>query len=52
MLDVRQAEKYLQTYSLQDIFEINELTEEEVLVLLVERSIIELPTPSPCDLYD
>lgn len=45
-------DKYLQTYSLTEIFELNELTEEEVLLYLVEQEFIELPTPSPVDLDD
>jgi len=45
-------EKYLQTYSLEEIFELNELTQEEVLLYLVEQEFIELPTPSPVDLDD
>ena len=52
MINPITIEKYLQTYSLEEIFELNELTQEEVLLYLVEQEFIELPTPSPVDLDD
>lgn len=45
-------EKYLATYSLEEIFELNELTEAEVLQFLVEAEFIQLPNPRPVDLNE
>ena len=44
--------KYLETYSLEDIIQLNDLTEEEVLLFLVEQEIIKLPDPHPVDLNE
>jgi len=41
----------LQTYTLGEIIEWNELTEEEVLQFLVEQEYISLPQPTPVDCY-
>jgi hypothetical protein len=47
-----QIDKYLDTYSLQEIFEFNDLTESEVIEFLVNEEFITLPNPRPCDLDD
>lgn len=41
----------LQTYSLSEIIELNDLTEEEVLEFLINSKVLELPDPAPLD-YD
>lgn len=38
-----QIESYLDTYSLEDILEFNDLTEEDVLTVLVEQELVLLP---------
>lgn len=43
-------DKILETYTLEEILEYNDLTEEEVLSLLLEQDIVQLPTPTPVDL--
>jgi hypothetical protein len=45
--DIREIENVLQTYSLQDIFEWNEVTEEDALLFLVEEGFVKLPDPEP-----
>jgi len=45
-------EKCLATYTLEEIFEINEVTEEEVLEFLVTQNFLLLPNPKPVDLDD
>jgi hypothetical protein len=45
----KQIEALLQTYDLQDIFELNGLTDEDVLYFLVEEEFLELPEPKPLD---
>lgn len=42
--------KVLQTYSFEEILELNELTEEDVLLFLVEEEFLQLPNPKPVDL--
>jgi len=46
-LEFKEIEDILQTYSLEEIFELNELTEEEVLYFLVEQEFVTLPNPRP-----
>lgn len=50
MVNIDQLEKYLETYSLEEILEFNEMTEAEMLLYLVREEVISLPNPSPCDL--
>lgn len=50
MIDVTYIDKYLATYTLEEILELNELTESEALLYLVEQNFIQLPNPKPCDL--
>ena len=49
MVSLREVEVILQTYDLIEIFELNELTEEEVLQFLVEEEFITLPKVIPVD---
>jgi len=42
----------LEVYTLEEIFEQNDLTPEEVLQFLVEQKIIDLPNPTPLDFDD
>lgn len=43
-------EKYLDTYSLEEILELNELTEADALNHLVQTGLVRLPDPEPIDL--
>ena len=43
-------EHILDTYELSEIFELNEVTETDVLLFLVEQNYIKLPNPRPLDL--
>jgi len=52
LLGYKESSKYeriLQTYSLEEILEENEVTPERVLEILVEYGIIELPLVKPVD---
>lgn len=40
-------ENVLEVYSLEEILEINGITEEEVLEFLVEQEFVNLPDPKP-----
>jgi len=40
-------EELLQTYSLEELFELNDLTEEEVVEFLVEEGFMKLPDVLP-----
>jgi len=42
----------LQTYSLSEIIEINDTTDEDVLEFLVEQGILELPEIMPLEFND
>jgi hypothetical protein len=44
--------KVLQTYSLEEILEHNEVTEEETLEFLVKQEFLDIPQPVPVDLYE
>lgn len=46
------AEHLLDTYSLTEILELNELTEIDLLLYLVEEEYLELPEILPIDLND
>lgn len=46
------TERVLQTYSLEEIIELNDKTEEEVLDYLVTQSFLALPDPLPVDIDD
>jgi hypothetical protein len=49
LISLREAATILQTYSLEEIFELNELTEEEILQFLVEEDLVSLPKIKPVD---
>ena len=42
-------EKYLDTYSFEEILDLNEMSEADALLILVEGEHISLPTPEPVD---
>ena len=42
-------EHILETYSLDDILEFNELSEVDVLFFLIQQRFLELPNPKPVD---
>ena len=44
--------KYLDTYGLDEILEQNDLTAEDVLLILIELKHIRLPDPRPVDWED
>ena len=46
-MNYKEIEDTLETYSLEEIFELNDLTEEEVLYFLVEEEFVTLPNPRP-----
>lgn len=45
-------ERVLDTYTLEEIFELNDRTETEVLDFLVSSEYLELPDPLPVDVED
>jgi hypothetical protein len=50
LLEFSEVEKLLQTYTLEEILEINEITEEEVLYFLLQHKFLKVPNPEPIDL--
>jgi hypothetical protein len=50
LLDDNALERVLQTYTLEEIFELNDRTEAEVLKYLVAMKYLELPDPLPVDI--
>jgi hypothetical protein len=52
LITYRECEKLLDTYTLEEIFELNDLTEVEVLEFLLEEEFVEIPNPKPVDLID
>lgn len=50
MVEFSDIERALDTYSLDEIFELNGLTEEDVLFFLVEEEFALLPNPRPVDI--
>jgi hypothetical protein len=50
MPDYSEVELLLQTYSFDEILELNDLTEEDVLHFLLRQELIERPDPSPVDI--
>lgn len=47
LLDI---EKFLETYTLEEILELNELTEADALYFMVKEEFIQLPSIKPVDL--
>jgi hypothetical protein len=45
-----EIERYLDTYSLEEILNENDLTEEEVLTVLIDQEMVHLPNPRPADI--
>lgn len=45
-------ETFLETYTLEEILELNDLTEADALRLLVEGGHVSLPDPRPVDTDD
>jgi hypothetical protein len=50
LLDFSEVEKLLQTYTLEEILEINEITEEEALYFLLKEKFLKVPNPEPIDI--
>ena len=46
-MELRRVEDILQTYTLSEILEFNNLTEEDVLYFLIEQHFLRLPDPEP-----
>lgn len=46
---VSELARILDTYSLEEIFIWNEVTDEDVLEYLLEQGFVELPQPLPVD---
>jgi hypothetical protein len=44
---MEEIENVLQTYSLEEILELNDITPEEALHSLVRLGLVELPNPRP-----
>lgn len=45
--DLSDIENILLTYSLEEILELNDLTESDVLYFCVQQDFIQLPEPEP-----
>lgn len=46
-MNIEDIERLLETYTLEEILEMNDLTEADVLFFLVEEEFITLPEPKP-----
>lgn len=46
-MNLEKIENYLETYTLQEVIESNDLTEAEVLLYLIEEEYLFLPEPEP-----
>jgi len=46
------AEHLLQTYTLEEILELNGKTEDEALEFMLEAKFLDTPDPKPVDIYD
>lgn len=49
LLSILSYATILETYSLEDILELNDLTPEDALEFLVEEGLVELPEIQPLD---
>lgn len=49
-LSIEEIDKILECYSLEQIIQLNDLTEAEVLLILVEEDVLKLPHILPVDL--
>jgi hypothetical protein len=41
----------LETYSLEEILELNDITQEEALIFLVDQGFLNIPDPKPVDCF-
>lgn len=48
-MTIQEISAYLETYDLLEILELNGLTEEDVLLFLVEQKLVKLPDYKPLD---
>lgn len=46
-LTIERARELLETYTLDELLEQSELTEEDVLIVLAEQGLLELPETQP-----
>lgn len=46
-MKLEEAESILETYTLEEILDQNDLTEADALVFMVEEEFIEIPEPLP-----
>lgn len=51
-MDLPSLEKLLECYTLEQIIQLNDLTEAEVLLILVEEDVLKLPSILPVDIHD
>ena len=49
-MDIDLVERVLDTYSLDEILELNDISEADVLYLLLEEELVTLPNVIPVDL--
>lgn len=47
VIELDEVEDYLETYSLEEILELNDRTEAETLYFLVDKQFVNLPNPRP-----
>jgi len=47
LVTYKEIKNILDTYSFEEVLELNELTEEDVLLFLVEERIVKLPKEKP-----
>lgn len=50
MTTLNDIESVLETYSFSEVLELNNLTEEDALLFLVNEELVELPDVKPLDL--
>lgn len=48
----KDVENTLEAYTLEEVLELNDLTDYDVLLYLVEWGVVKLPNPRPIDLHD
>jgi hypothetical protein len=47
VIEIEGIEEVLQTYTLSDILELNDCSEEDLLYFLVQEEFLTLPNPKP-----
>jgi hypothetical protein len=45
-----QVEKLVETYSLEELMELNDLEEVDVMFILIDKGYCKVPNPEPVDL--